>query len=130
MIPPSPGAEKAIGLVLPSLQGKLDGVAVRVPVPNGSLIDLSVLTAKPASAAAVNEAMKKASEGRLRGILQYCEDPIVSQDIVGNPYSAIFDAPLTMASGDRYVKVMAWYDNEWGFSNRMVDALLLLGGAS
>jgi glyceraldehyde 3-phosphate dehydrogenase len=130
MIPTSTGAAKAIGLVLPSLQGKLDGVAVRVPVANGSLIDLSVQTEKPASAASVNEAMKKASEGRLRGILQYCEDPIVSQDIVGNQYSAIFDAPLTMASGDRYVKVMAWYDNEWGFSNRMVDALLLLGGAS
>jgi glyceraldehyde 3-phosphate dehydrogenase len=130
MIPTSTGAAKAIGLVLPSLQGKLDGVAVRVPVANGSLIDLSVLTAKPVSASAANEAMKKASEGRLRGILQYCEDPIVSQDIVGNPYSAIFDAPLTLASGDRYLKVMAWYDNEWGFSNRMVDALLLLGGAS
>ena len=130
MIPTSTGAAKAIGLVLPSLQGKLDGVAVRVPVPNGSLVDLSVHTAKPATAASVNDAMKQAAGGRLRGILQYSEDPIVSQDIVGNPHSAIFDAPLTMASGDRFVKVMAWYDNEWGFSYRMVDALLLLGRAS
>lgn len=130
MIPTSTGAAKAIGLVLPSLAGKLDGVAVRVPVANGSVIDLTVATAKPASAAAVNEAMKAAASGRLKGILQYSEDPLVSQDVVGNPHSAIFDAPLTMTAGDRILKVMAWYDNEWGFSNRMVDALLLLGRAS
>ncbi|HET7903464.1 MAG TPA: type I glyceraldehyde-3-phosphate dehydrogenase [Candidatus Eisenbacteria bacterium] len=127
MIPTSTGAAKAIGLVLPSLQGKLDGVAVRVPVSNGSLIDVTLATAKPASVAAVNDAMKAAAGARLKGILQYSEDPIVSSDIVGNPHSAVFDAPLTMASGDRIVKVLAWYDNEWGFSNRMVDALLLLG---
>jgi glyceraldehyde 3-phosphate dehydrogenase (phosphorylating) len=127
MIPTSTGAAKAIGLVLPSLQGKLDGIAVRVPVANGSLIDLSVSVSRPATVASVNEAMQKASQGRLRGILQYNEDPIVSTDIVGNPHSSIFDAPLTMVSGDRLVKVMSWYDNEWGFSNRMVDALLLLG---
>jgi glyceraldehyde 3-phosphate dehydrogenase len=104
-------------------------VAVRVPVSNGSLIDVTVAVAKPASVPAVNEAMKSASAGRLKGILQYSEDPIVSSDIVGNPHSAIFDAPLTMVSGDRLVKALAWYDNEWGFSNRMVDALLLLGRA-
>lgn len=127
MIPTSTGAAKAIGLVLPSLQGKLDGVAVRVPVSNGSLIDVTVVTAKPASVASVNDAMRAAAAGRLRGILQYNEDPIVSQDVVGNPHSAVFDAPLTMASGERVVKVLAWYDNEWGFSNRMVDALLMLG---
>ena len=127
MIPTSTGAAKAIGLVLPSLQGKLDGIAVRVPVATASVIDLSVTVSKPASIAAVNDAMKQASEGRLKGILQYNEDPIVSADIIGNPYSSIFDAPLTMVSGDRFVKVMSWYDNEWGFSNRMVDALLLLG---
>ena len=121
------GAAKAIGLVLPSLQGKLDGIAVRVPVANGSVVDLSVTVSKPATVAAVNDAMRKASEGRLRGVLQYNEDPIVSSDVVGNPHSSIFDAPLTMVSGDRFVKVMSWYDNEWGFSNRMVDALLLLG---
>ena len=129
MIPTSTGAAKAIGLVLPSLQGKLDGVAVRVPVANGSVIDVTASVAKPASVASVNQAMREAADGRLKGILQYTEDPIVSQDIVGNPHSAIFDAPLTMVSGDRFVKVLAWYDNEWGFSNRMVDALLLLGRA-
>jgi glyceraldehyde 3-phosphate dehydrogenase len=130
MIPTSTGAAKAIGLVVPSLKGKLEGLAVRVPVPNGSLVDLTVTTSKPASAAAVNAAMKEAAEGPLKGILQYSEDPIVSQDIVGNPHSAVFDAPLTMVSGEHFVKVMAWYDNEWGFSNRMVDALLLLGRAA
>jgi len=129
MIPTSTGAAKAIGLVLPRLQGKLDGVAVRVPVADGSLIDLTAMVSRPASVASVNEAMRKAAEGPLLGILQYSEDPIVSQDIVGNPFSAVFDAPLTAVSGDRFVKVFAWYDNEWGFSNRMVDALLLLGKA-
>lgn len=127
MIPTSTGAAKAIGLVLPSLQGKLDGIAVRVPVPNGSLVDLTVNVSKPAAVATVNEAMRRAAEGRLKGILQYSEDPIVSQDIVGNPHSSIFDAPLTMVSGERFVKVLSWYDNEWGFASRMVDALLLLG---
>jgi len=130
MIPTSTGAAKAIGLVIPSLQGKLDGIAVRVPIPCGSIIDVAAETARPVSAAAVNDAMRAAATGRLSGILQYMEDPIVSADIVGNPHSAIFDAPLTMAQGDRFVKVFAWYDNEWGFSNRMVDALLLLGRAS
>jgi glyceraldehyde 3-phosphate dehydrogenase len=127
MIPTSTGAAKAIGLVIPSLQGKLDGVAVRVPVSNGSLIDVSLLVGKSASVSSVNESLRAAAGGRLKGILQYSEDPIVSSDIVGNPHSAVFDAPLTMVSGDRFVKVLAWYDNEWGFSNRMVDALLLLG---
>jgi len=129
MIPTSTGAAKAIGLVIPSLQGKMDGISIRVPIAAGSVIDVSAQTQKPVSAATVNAAMKSASEGSLRGILQYMEDPIVSQDIVGNPHSAVFDAPLTMVSGDRMVKVFAWYDNEWGFSNRMVDALLLLGKA-
>ena len=104
-------------------------VVMRVPVANGSLIDLTLTVAKPASVVAVNGAMKQAADGRLKGILQYTEDPIVSSDIVGNPHSSIFDAPLTMVSGDRFVKVLSWYDNEWGFSNRMVDALLLLGRA-
>jgi glyceraldehyde 3-phosphate dehydrogenase len=130
MIPTSTGAAKAIGLVIPSLQGKLDGIAVRVPIPCGSLIDLAVQTARPVTAAAVNGAMRSAASGRLLGVLEYTEDPIVSQDVVGNPHSAIFDAPLTMAQGDRFVKVFAWYDNEWGFSNRMVDTLLLLGRAA
>jgi len=129
MIPTSTGAAKAIGLVIPSLQGKLDGVAVRVPVSNGSLIDVTLTVSKPAAVATVNDAVKQAAEGRLKGIVQYSEDPIVSSDIVGNPHSAVFDAPLTMVSGDRFVKLLAWYDNEWGFSSRMVDALLLLGRA-
>ncbi|MGE5174993.1 MAG: type I glyceraldehyde-3-phosphate dehydrogenase [Hyphomicrobiales bacterium] len=127
MIPTSTGAAKAIGLVLPSLKGKLDGIAIRVPVPNGSIIDVTVQTAKPVTVASVNDAMRQAASARLKGILQYNEDPIVSQDVVGNPHSSIFDAPLTMVSGDRMAKVLAWYDNEWGFSNRMVDALLMLG---
>ena len=127
MIPTSTGAAKAIGLVIPSLQGKLDGIAVRVPIADGSLVDVTVTTAKPVTAASINAAVKEAAEGPMLGILQYNEDPIVSQDIVGNPHSAVFDAPLTMVSGDRLAKVFAWYDNEWGFSNRMVDTLLLLG---
>jgi glyceraldehyde 3-phosphate dehydrogenase (phosphorylating) len=127
MIPTSTGAAKAIGLVIPSLQGKMDGISIRVPTPDGSLIDLTAVTRKPVSVASVNGAMKEAASGPLRGILQYCEDPIVSQDVVGNPHSAVFDSLLTMVSGDRMVKVFAWYDNEWGFANRMVDALLLLG---
>src|SRR6185295_5314284 len=125
MIPTSTGAAKAIGLVLPSLQGKMDGISIRVPIAASSVIDVTAQTAKPVSVAAINAAMKEAAEGPLRGILQYMEDPIVSQDVVGNPHSAVFDAPLTMVSGDRMAKVFAWYDNEWGFSNRMVDALLL-----
>jgi glyceraldehyde 3-phosphate dehydrogenase len=129
MIPTSTGAAKAIGLVLPSLQGRLDGISVRVPVASGSLIDLTVNVAKPASIQSVNDAMREAATGSLMGILQYNEDPIVSADVIGNPHSSIFDAPLTMVSGDRVVKVFSWYDNEWGFSNRMVDALLLLGKA-
>ncbi|HYQ88860.1 MAG TPA: type I glyceraldehyde-3-phosphate dehydrogenase [Candidatus Binatia bacterium] len=127
LIPTSTGAAKAIGLVIPSLQGKLDGIAVRVPIADGSLVDVTFATAKPVSVASINAAMKEAAEGPMRGILQYNQDPIVSQDIVGNPHSAVFDAPLTMVSGDRLAKVFAWYDNEWGFSNRMVDTLLLLG---
>jgi len=129
MIPTSTGAAKAIGLVLPALQGRLDGVSVRVPVATGSVVDLTVNVSKPASVQSVNDAMREAAAGPLKGILQYNEDPIVSADIIGNPHSSIFDAPLTMVSGDRVVKVFSWYDNEWGFSNRMVDALLLLGKA-
>lgn len=127
MIPTSTGAAKAIGHVIPSLQGKMDGISVRVPIAAGSVIDVTAHTTKPVTVASINAAMKEAAEGPLRGILQYMEDPIVSQDVVGNPHSAVFDAPLTMVSGDRMAKVFAWYDNEWGFSNRMVDALLLLG---
>ena len=124
MIPTSTGAAKAIGEVLPQLKGKLDGVAVRVPVMDGSLVDLVVRTAKPVSKDSVNAAMRAAAGGALKGILEYCEDPIVSIDVIGNPHSSIFDALSTVAVSDRLVKVFSWYDNEWGFSNRVVDALL------
>ena len=125
LIPTSTGAAKAIGEVLPELKGKLDGVAVRAPVVDGSLIDLVVKLKKPADKAAVNAAMKAAATGPLKGILEYCEDPIVSGDVIGNPHSSVFDSLSTLVTGD-VVKVFSWYDNEWGFSNRMVDALLKL----
>jgi glyceraldehyde 3-phosphate dehydrogenase len=121
MIPTSTGAAKAIGEVLPTLKGKMHGVAVRVPTPNVSLVDLTVVTSKPATAEAINEAFKKASEGALKGILLYSEEETVSVDYNGSPYSAIFDATNTSVMGDNLVKVMAWYDNEWGYSNRLLD---------
>ena len=121
MVPTSTGAAKAIGLVIPELNGRLDGVAMRVPVPDGSIVDLTCVVRKSTDKAAVNAAMKKASEGRLKGILQYSEAPLVSSDIIGNPYSSVFDAPLTSVLEGNLVKVFSWYDNEWGFSNRVVD---------
>jgi glyceraldehyde 3-phosphate dehydrogenase len=124
MIPTSTGAARAIGEVLPELKGRLDGVAVRVPVMNGSLVDLVARLQKPADRDAVNSAMKAAAQGPLRGILEYCEDPIVSADVIGNPASSVFDSLSTIVMGDRTIKVFSWYDNEWGFSNRVVDALL------
>jgi len=122
IIPTSTGAAKAIGLVVPELAGKLDGMAMRVPVPDGSVTDLTVILRKPATKEEINAAMKKAAEGNMRGVLQYCEDPIVSQDIVGNPHSSIFDSLLTMSTGTM-VKVVGWYDNELGYSTRVVDLL-------
>jgi glyceraldehyde 3-phosphate dehydrogenase len=121
MIPTSTGAAKAIGLVLPALKGKLDGIAIRVPTPNVSIVDLTAVLLKDADEKSVNAAMKAASEGALKGILQYSEAPLVSIDFVGNPHSSIFDAPLTKALGHRLVKVFSWYDNEWGYSNRLAD---------
>ncbi len=126
LIPTSTGAAKAIGLVLPELKGKLDGVAVRAPVSDGSLIDLVCRVRKTTEASAVNAAMKAAAEGPLRGVLEYCTDPIVSCDVVGNPASSVFDSLSTSVVDGTLVKVFAWYDNEWGFSNRVVDALLML----
>ncbi len=122
IVPTSTGAAKAVGLVLPHLQGKLDGKAMRVPIPDGSLTDLTVLLKKEATAEQINAAMKEASEGAMKGILEYTEDPIVSIDIVGNPHSNIFDAQLTSANGT-LVKVIGWYDNEAGYSNRAADLL-------
>jgi glyceraldehyde 3-phosphate dehydrogenase len=122
LVPTSTGAAKAIGLVIPELAGKLQGFAVRVPVPTGSLVDLTVETARPTGVDEVNELFRdRADAGTLAGILRYSEDPIVSSDIVKSPYSAIFDAPLTTVVDGTQVKVVAWYDNEWGYSNRLVE---------
>ena len=126
MIPTSTGAAKAIGLVLPELKGKLDGLAVRVPVMNGSLVDLVCKVRKSTDAAAVNAAMKAASAGPMSGILEYATDPIVSSDVIGNPASSVFDSLSTNVMAGNLVKVLSWYDNEWGFSNRVVDALLMM----
>jgi glyceraldehyde 3-phosphate dehydrogenase len=123
LIPTSTGAAKAISLVIPQLEGKLDGVAVRAPVPTGSLVDLVCLVTKDADVAAVNDAFKKAADGKMKGILQYETAPIVSSDIIGNTHSSILDVALTNVRGKRLVKVFSWYDNEMGFSHRMVDML-------
>jgi glyceraldehyde 3-phosphate dehydrogenase len=123
MIPTSTGAAKAIGDVIPDLSGKLNGMAVRVPVPDGSLTDLVVQVDRVPSADEVNAAFKEAAQGRLKGVLEYCEDPIVSADIVHNPASCIFDMDLTMIIDNGLVKVCGWYDNEWGYSNRCADLL-------
>ena len=120
IIPTSTGAAKALGLVIPALVGKLDGYALRVPVITGSITDLTVEVSRPVTVAEVNAAYKAASEGPLKGILKYTEDPIVSTDIVSDPHSSIFDAGLTKVIGTQ-VKVASWYDNEWGYSNRLVD---------
>jgi glyceraldehyde 3-phosphate dehydrogenase len=126
MIPTSTGAAKAISLVLPELKGKLDGYAMRVPVPTGSATDLTVELAKEASVAEINAAMKAAANGALKGFLSYTEDPIVSSDIVTDPSSCIFDSGLTKVIGNQ-VKIVGWYDNEWGYSNRLVDLVGLVG---
>src|SRR5215208_2602833 len=121
LIPTSTGAAKAIGLVIPELEGKLNGVAIRAPVPTGSIVDLTVRVQKDTSVDEINGAMKAAAAGPLQGILQYSEDPIVSTDIVKSPYSSIFDAELTSVLEGNFVKVFSWYDNEWGYSNRLID---------
>ena len=126
MIPTSTGAAKAIALVLPELKGKLDGYAMRVPIPTGSATDLTVELAKEATAAEINAAMKAAADGPLKGYLTYTEDPIVSSDIVTDPSSCIFDSGLTKVIGNQ-VKVVGWYDNEWGYSNRLVDLISYVG---
>jgi glyceraldehyde 3-phosphate dehydrogenase len=126
IIPTSTGAAKAIGEVIPELQGKLHGFAMRVPVPTGSVVDLVVDVEKDVTKEAVNEAMKKAAEGPMKGILEYCTDPIVSSDVIKNTHSSIFDALSTMVMNKRMVKVVSWYDNEWGYSNRVVDLIVKL----
>jgi glyceraldehyde 3-phosphate dehydrogenase len=128
IVPTSTGAAKAIGLVLPDLKGKLDGFALRVPIPTGSATDLTVTLGRDTTVEEVNAAMKAAAEGPMAGILRYTEDPIVSSDIVTDPASCIFDAGLTKVIGDQ-VKVVGWYDNEWGYSNRLADLTVLVGSS-
>ena len=121
IIPTTTGAAKAVGKVIPELNGKLNGVALRVPVTTGSIVDLTVKLEKDPSVDEINAAMKKAAQGPMKGILEYTEDPIVSVDVIGNTHSSIFDAGATMKLGSGFVKVFSWYDNEWGYSNRVVD---------
>jgi glyceraldehyde 3-phosphate dehydrogenase len=129
IIPTSTGAAKAIGLVLPTCSGKMNGIALRVPTPDVSLVDLTCLLSKDVTKEEINAAMKKAAEGPMKGILQYTEDPIVSSDVLHSTYSSVFDAGLTMVLGDKsnFIKILAWYDNEWGFSCRMVELIEMVG---
>ena len=127
MIPTSSGAARAIGEVLPQLKGKLDGMAVRVPTANVSVVDLVTELEKPATEATINGAIRAAAEGPMKGVLQYCEEELVSVDFNGNPSSSIFDSALTKVMDNNFIKVLSWYDNEWGFSNRMRDVALYLG---
>jgi len=129
MIPTSTGAAEAIGLVIPELSGKLNGMAVRVPIPDGSVTDLVAQVERmPADVNEINAAYQAAADGRLAGVLEYCEDPIVSADIIHNPASCILDSDLTMIIDDGLIKVLGWYDNEWGYSNRCVDLMNRLAG--
>jgi glyceraldehyde 3-phosphate dehydrogenase len=126
IIPTSTGAAKAVVAVIPKLKGKIDGMAMRVPVADGSIVDLTVELEKKVTAEQVNAAMKKASSGKLKGILEYTEDEIVSVDIINNPHSSIFDAKATMVVNGNFVKVLSWYDNEWGYSSRLADFMKIL----
>ncbi|MCL2492324.1 MAG: type I glyceraldehyde-3-phosphate dehydrogenase [Coriobacteriia bacterium] len=127
IIPTSTGAAKAIGKVMPDVKGKLDGMSMRVPTPNGSVVDLVAELENPATVEEINAAIKEAAEGPMAGYLEYCEDPIVSTDVIGNPASSVFDSLQTMSMDDgRFVKVVSWYDNEWGYSNRVLDLAKLL----
>jgi len=128
MIPTTTGAARAVGLVLPHLKGRLDGMAIRVPTPNVSVVDLVAELEKEATAEAVNAAIKEAAAGPLKGILEYSDGPLVSIDVNGNPHSSIFDAPLTRVLEGNMVKVLSWYDNEWGYSTRLKDLMLYIDG--
>jgi glyceraldehyde 3-phosphate dehydrogenase len=123
LIPASTGAAKAVGLVIPELQGKLSGFAVRAPVPTGSVVDLTFEAGRKTSVEELNQALKAAADGPMKGVLEYTEDPIVSSDIVKNPHSSIVDSQLTLVMDDTLVKIVAWYDNEWGYSSRCVDVV-------
>jgi len=127
VIPTTTGAARAVGVVLPELNGKLDGIAMRVPVPDGSVVDFNVRTKKDATIDQINDAVRSAADsGHLEGILEYSTLPVVSTDIIGNSHSSIFDAPFTRVIGGNYIKTLNWYDNEWGYSNRVVDLVALL----
>ena len=128
MIPTSTGAAKAMSLVLPSLKGKLDGTAIRVPTPNVSLIDLTFVTEKEVTPESINQAMIKASKEDLKGILEINEKPLVSKDFNHNPHSSIFDITQTQVIKGKFSRVLSWYDNEWGFSNRMCDTTIQIAG--
>ncbi len=128
IIPTTTGAARAVGVVLPRLKGKLDGIAARVPVSDGSVVDLVVQLEKKPDCEAVNQAVKAAADGPLKDILEYSEVPLVSSDIIGNPHSSIFDSLVTQSKGDGYARVVSWYDNEWGYSNRCVNLIDRLGG--
>jgi len=128
IIPTTTGAARAVGKVLPELKGKLDGMAMRVPVINGSVVDLVAEMSKDVTVEAINAAIKEAAEGPLKGILQYTEDPIVSADIIGNSHSSVFDAQSTTVMDGNFIKIVSWYDNEWGYSNRCVDMFRMMAG--
>ncbi|MEI9475549.1 MAG: type I glyceraldehyde-3-phosphate dehydrogenase [Deltaproteobacteria bacterium] len=128
MIPTTTGAATAISLIIPELKGKLDGMAIRVPTPNVSVVDLVVDLKKETTAEEVNRVLKSYADGKLKGILSFCEEPLVSIDFNGNPHSSIVDGPSTKVIGKKMVKILSWYDNEWGFSNRMVELMLYLFG--
>ena len=127
MIPTSTGAAKAIGLVVPELKGKMDGVAIRVPTPNVSIIDLTVELGKDATKEDLNAVFKEYAQGKMKGVLEFCEEPLVSKDFQNNPASSIVDAELTNVIGKRFAKVFSWYDNEWGYSNRVIDLCVFIG---
>lgn len=123
IIPTTTGAAKILGKIIPELKGKVDGIAMRVPTVDGSIVDFTAVLSKSATVESINAAVKAAAQGKLKSILEYCEDPIVSSDIIGNPKSSVFDAGYTKMIGDNFVKILSWYDNEFGYSNRIVDLL-------
>jgi glyceraldehyde 3-phosphate dehydrogenase len=123
IIPTTTGAARAVGKVLPALKGKLDGMAMRVPVPDGSIVDLVSVMSRPVTVEGVNEAIRKAASGPMQSIIEYTDEPIVSSDVIGNSHSAVFDSAMTRVVGERYLKTLTWYDNEWGYSCRVVDLL-------
>jgi glyceraldehyde 3-phosphate dehydrogenase len=128
IIPTTTGAARAVGKVLPQLKGKLDGMAMRVPVPDGSIVDFTCRLGQKVFSPEINQVVKEAALGPFCNIVEYCDEPIVSGDIIGNPHSSIFDALSTMAQGDGYARMLSWYDNEWGYSNRVVDLIERLAG--